>query len=90
MTLQPYNAAQVEQVALQVLDIACVLRKISHKISDDHELEFALHDRKAQEWIARLTEWARKSEAELEMALIRRRGARRAMKATDVDQKPAT
>ena len=81
MTLQLYDADQVDRLTLQVLDVACVLRKISQRIRDDVEVEFALHDKKAQEWISRLTDWARKSDAELEMAIMRRRGARRAMRA---------
>ena len=44
--------------------------------------EFQLHDKKALEWLAHLEEWVQKSEADIELALLRQRGTRRASDAT--------
>jgi hypothetical protein len=40
--------------------------------------EFLLHDKKALEWLAHLEEWTQKSEADIELSLLRQRGTRRA------------
>ena len=89
MTLQPYDTDRLDQLALKVLDVSCSLRAMAARLREEQPSGFALHDRKALYWIERLEHWARKSEVELEMASIRQRGARKAMRVADATQPDA-
>jgi hypothetical protein len=50
---------------------------------DAPELELAMHEKKALEWIAHLEQWAADARTRLEMAMIRQRGARLASKISE-------
>ena len=78
MTLEPYRPDDLDQLTLRVVDLAARLRSISRRCRDAELEDFALHDRKAQEWLARLDEWAHKIERDLEIAMRRRQGAQKA------------
>lgn len=78
MTLEAYKPEQLDQLTLRVVDLAARLRAMASRCREADLPEFALHDRKAQEWLARLDEWALKTERELEIAVRRQQGARRA------------
>ena len=81
MTLKPYDPAMLDQFALRLLDLAALMRSMARS-SREHQIhDFALHDKKANEWIANLERWAQRSQAELEMRLIEARAARRALSA---------
>ena len=54
---------------------------MARRSREEQLADFALHDKKALEWLARLEEWAQKSGADFELALMRHRGAQRAVKA---------
>ncbi len=78
MTLQPYTPDRLDQLALRVFDVSSRLRGMALHARGDGVDEFQLHDKKALEWLAHLEEWAQKSEADLDLALVRHRGTRRA------------
>ena len=78
MTLQPYTPDRLDQLALRVLDVCSRLRSMALRVRGEAVEEFQLHDKKALEWLAHLEEWAQKSEADIELALLRQRGTRRA------------
>jgi hypothetical protein len=68
----------LDQFALELLDLAAVLRKMAERSREQHILDFALHDKKAREWAANIGRWARKAQAELEMKVLEARAAQRA------------
>jgi hypothetical protein len=78
MTLEPYDADRFDQAALRILDIAASFRQMAVALRREPDLEFSMHDKKAAEWLAHLERWATESQAKLEVAQIRRRGAARA------------
>jgi len=83
MTLKPYDPAMLDQFALRLLDLAAVIRRIAQKSRENEVSDFALHDKKAQEWLANLEHWAQKCQAEMEMRILEARAARRAASAAD-------
>jgi len=83
MTLKPYDPAMLDQFALRLLDLAAILRKMAQRSREHGLRHFALHDKKAREWIANLERWAEKSQAEMEMRILEARAARRAASAPE-------
>jgi len=79
MTLELYSPDRLDQLALRVADILCCVRKMADRARQEAVPDFPLHDKKALEWIAKLEHWAHKAEAEVEMRIIKQRGARRAL-----------
>ncbi|HTU24318.1 MAG TPA: hypothetical protein VMF30_02900 [Pirellulales bacterium] len=82
MTLHPYTPERLDQLALRVFDVCSRLRGMAIRVRGEAIEEFQLHDKKALEWLAHLEEWAQKSEHDIELALHRKRGSRRAREAT--------
>ncbi len=78
MTLKPYNADELDQLALRILDISHDLRQISLTKRKIPGLNLAMHEKKALEWIAQLERWAADARTRLELASIRQRGSRAA------------
>jgi hypothetical protein len=78
MTLNAYDATMLDQFALRMLDLAAVIRQMSQRSREYGIDDFALHDKKALEWIANLERWTRRSAADLEMRVIEARASRRA------------
>jgi hypothetical protein len=78
MTLVVYDADRLDKTALRVLDIAAKIRKIAVVLREQPDVDLAIHDKKAAEWLAHLENWVTDSAAKLEMALIKQRGAKRA------------
>ena len=78
MTLVPYKPDRLDEVALRLLDLCSQLRGMARQARNEKLEEFPLHDKKALEWLSRLEDWARKSETDFELALVRNRGTRRA------------
>jgi hypothetical protein len=78
MTLELYDADRLDQTALRILDIAAAFRQMADALRRSPEIELAMHDKKAAEWLAHLERWAAESHARLEMALVKRRGAKSA------------
>ncbi len=79
MTLKPYDPQMLDQFALRLLDLAATLRQMAHRSRESPVGDFALHDKKAYEWIGNLERWARKSLADLEMRALEARARQRAM-----------
>jgi len=82
MTLQPYRPDQLDQIALQLLDLAGVVREMAVKCRDHEVNQVDLHTKKADEWIGRLNEWAAKSVRDLELRILRDQGTRQAAATT--------
>jgi len=80
MTLQPYDFRKLDQFALQLLDVAAMVREMANNCREHGIDDLALHDKKAQEWCARLDDWAHKARAELDVRIRQDRARRRAVK----------
>src|SRR6266571_698575 len=78
MTLEPYNPDQIDRITLRVVDLCCRLRQIAERSRQEQLPNFPLHDKKALEWLCKLEEWVHKAEADLNVAIYKNRGARRA------------
>lgn len=78
MTLEAYNADRLDETALRILEIAAAFRGMAQTLRQDPALELAIHDRKATEWLSHLERWVTDSRAKLDVALIKRRGAKKA------------
>jgi len=85
MTLKPYDPGKLDQFALRLLDLAGQMREMSHLCREYRIDDFALHDKKANEWCDNLDRWVRKARAELEMRAIELRAAHRARAAIRAD-----
>jgi hypothetical protein len=88
MTLIPYDAERLDQLALRLLDLAAVLRRMG-STSRDHELDqYKMHDKKALEWLSQLEEWAQRGAGDMEVEVVRQKARRRADGTNP--EKPAT
>ena len=83
MTLKPYDPQMLDQFALEFLDLAAVMREMANRSREYGIEDFALHDKKAKEWLDGLARWVRKSQAELELRVLDARANRRAMSLSD-------
>lgn len=83
MTLKPYDPEMLDQFALRLLDLAAMMRKMSQNSREFGILDFAVHDKKANEWIANLEHWGQRCQADLEIRVLEARAARRAATAAD-------
>jgi hypothetical protein len=79
MTRNPYDPPKLDQVALRLLDLAATIRQMALRAREFPVQGFALHDKKASEWVAKLERWAQKSAAELEMRILEARAQQRAL-----------
>ena len=83
MTLKPYDPEMLDHFALEFLDLAAIMREMATR-SREYEIgDFALHDKKAKEWLDGMARWVRKSQAELELKVLEVRANRRAMSLPD-------
>ena len=78
MTLQPYHPDKLDQLALRLLDQAAAMREMANVCREYQIKDFALHDKKANEWCDNLERWTRKARAELQMKVIEIRATQRA------------
>ena len=78
MTLQPYTPERLDELALQLLDLASAARGMASRCRDNELERLEIHDRKANEWIANLEQWMAKSASEIEVQIIRSKAERRA------------
>lgn len=79
MTLKPYSADMLDQFALRVLDLVSIVRDMS-RLSREYEItDFAVHDKKPNEWLHNLERWLRKSQTELEIKAVEAKARRRAL-----------
>lgn len=83
MTLQPYPPAKLDDLAWRFFDLAADLRRMA-KECDSHGISsLDLHDKKPQEWLAKLQDWTDRARAELEVRLVRQRAAQAAQRVAD-------
>ena len=83
MTLKPYDPEMLDQFALEILDLAAIVREMAIRSREYEIRDFALHDKKAKEWMDGLARWVRKSQAELDLKVLDARANRRAMSLQD-------
>jgi hypothetical protein len=77
MTLEPYQPRKLDDFALRLLDLAAAMRRMARRSREHAVDDLALHDKKAREWTARLAQWTRRAEADLEVRIAERRLAER-------------
>jgi hypothetical protein len=77
MTLQTYDPQKLDQLALRLLDLAAMTRQMANQSREYDIADLALHDRKAIEWCEKLEQWARKTQADLEIRILQDKAQRR-------------
>lgn len=85
MTLETYDPSRIDELALRLLDVAVTLRQISQTARTQGLGHVPLHDRKAQEWLGRLEEWARDADVRVQRAALTRRAQDRAISGRSTD-----
>jgi hypothetical protein len=78
MTLIPYQSDQFDRLALRFLDLASVFREIAQRSREDGIEQVAVHDKKANEWLANLELWAEEARQRFELSAMRNLGAKKA------------
>jgi hypothetical protein len=81
MTLQTYNPQKLDSFALRLLDLAAIVRQMANNSREYGITDLALHDKKAGEWCSRLEQWARKTQADLEVRILQDKAERRGREA---------
>jgi hypothetical protein len=81
MTLQRYSPERLDQFALRLLDLAAMLRGMAGSSRENGIADLAVHDRKAEEWCAKLEDWLHKAQTHLEIRIRQARAKRRAISA---------
>jgi hypothetical protein len=77
MTLQTYDPSQLDQFALQLLDLAANVRQMANRSREYGITDLVLHDKKALEWCAKLEQWTHKIQADLEVKILQSRAEKR-------------
>ena len=80
MTLEPYDAQELDRLVLRVLDITAIIRRMSVTAQTAPDMAVGLHGKKARQWIGQLEQWAAESSARLDVALMLQKGAQAAQK----------
>lgn len=83
MTLQTYDPTQLDQLALRFLDLASMVRKMAHDSREYGVVDLTLHDKKAIEWCLKLEQWARKTQADLEIRILQDKAEKRGRAAAE-------
>lgn len=78
MTLEQYNTDKLDELALRLLDLGAIIRRISVECRENSLDGFALHDKKALEWLNKLDDWARECDGRLQTQLVKQKAAIRA------------
>ncbi|REJ69245.1 MAG: hypothetical protein DWQ31_05070 [Planctomycetota bacterium] len=78
MTLQRYDPDRLDRLSLRLLDLAAMFRAMSNEARDAEIDELRLNDRKTNEWLSSLEQWAYESDGKLRALLVKKRGERRA------------
>jgi hypothetical protein len=77
MTLQTYDPHELDRLALRLLDLAAIVRQMANRSRDYGIADLALHDKKALEWCIKLEQWARKTQADLEVRILQSKAEQR-------------
>jgi hypothetical protein len=81
MTLQRYKPDRLDDFALRLLDLAAMMRAMANACREHGIADLAMHDKKAQEWAAKLEDWLHKVQADLDVSVRQARARRRALAA---------
>lgn len=82
MTLEVYDSAKLDLLALRVLDVAANLRSMAHQCRENELQGLVLHDKKASEWLAKLEQWSQQAAAHVHLRTVQVRAHRRAQTLT--------
>ena len=69
MTLQAYRPAEMDQLALRVLDISAQLRGFANDMRKNHMSELRINDKKALLWCDQLEDWMQKTRNHLDLTV---------------------
>ena len=83
MTLQTYDPEELDQFALRLLDLVATVRQMANRSRERGIADLALHDKKALEWCGKLEQWARKTQADLEVRILQDKADRRGREAAN-------
>jgi hypothetical protein len=78
MTLEQYNHEKLDALSLRLVDLASIFRRMSVDCRENDLDGFALHDKKALEWLIKLDDWARECEGRLQTQLVKQKAQMRA------------
>ncbi len=78
MTLTPFTPETLDQLALEILDVAATIRGMARTSRDENLVNFYLHGNKVQEWLGHLRDWAHEGDSKLHTLSFKQRGMRRA------------
>ena len=77
MTLTSFPPDMLDELALRLLDIAAIVRKMANTGRENAIRDFQLHGNKAQEWLDHLERWAYEAAGTLDAEVLRQKGMRR-------------
>ena len=83
MTLKTYDPAQLDRLALRLLDLASIVREMATRSREHDIADLALHDKKALEWCIKLEQWASKTRVDLEVRILQDKAERRGRAAAE-------
>jgi hypothetical protein len=78
MTLIAFAPERIETLAWRMFDLAAEMRRNAEKCRQNQLEAVELHGQKLEGWLEQLEAWMRDSQARLDSALLKRRGAQRA------------
>jgi hypothetical protein len=89
MTLEMYDSERLDGMSLRVLDVCARLRNLAQKCRQEELPPIGLHDRKALEWLEKLEDWLVRAEGEVNRAVHKTHGERRARQTQATRAKPS-
>jgi hypothetical protein len=78
MTKTIYNSERFDALALRLFAVASDLKALGRTLEEERLADFELHDRKPQEWLAKLEAWTAVARRKLKDEMLRELGARKA------------
>lgn len=78
MTLIPFPSADLDRLALRLLDLTGDVRRLARRAREQELDAVPLHANKIQEWLTKLESWSLDAAARTEAEINRQRGAKRA------------
>jgi hypothetical protein len=78
MTLIPFPSADLDRLALRLLDLTGDVRRLARRTREQELDAVPLHANKIQEWLTKLESWSLDAAARTEAEINRQRGAKRA------------
>lgn len=75
MTLRRYESSELDELALRLLDYCAIVRRMANRCDEEGLEDFRLNDKKAMEWLDRFDIWVRRAADDLEVQILKNRGA---------------